>query len=395
MKKRILIIVALLLVGIAGFFAYRHFTGLDDESGLRFSGNIEVTEAQMSFRIGGRMQQRLVDEGDMVTAGQLLARLDKSDQRIGVDQAEANLAHARAVLAELEAGSRVEDIDRAEARVLQARFSLSELENGSRVEDIAAAQAELDRAVAAEKSAVVQLNRAHSEYERYSRLFKTNGVSKDVFEDFKARYDTAVNQVTEAEGRTRSASQQLSLLKAGPRIEQIRRAEAALKQAEAEYALIKAGPREEVIEQARAQVKVAAAGLEHAQQQLAYTELLSPMNGVVLSVVAEPGEYLNPASPVLTLGRLDKPWLRAYINERDLGRIRLDQAVEVSTDSFPDKIYQGRVSYISAQAEFTPKTVQTFEERVKLMYRIKVSLDNDNNELKPGMPADGFISFTK
>ncbi len=393
MKKRILIIAVLLLTSIAGVFAFRHFTGLDDESGLRFSGNIEVTEAQMSFRIGGRLQQRLVEEGDAVTTGQLLASLDWRDQQIGVDQAEANLAHARAVLAELEAGSRPEDIDRAQAKVMQARYSLNELENGSRVEDIAAAQAELDRAVAAEKSAVVQVNRAQSEYERYSRLFKTDSVSKDIFEDFKARYDTAVNQVTEAEGRTRSAVQQLSLLKAGPRIEQIQQAEALLQQAEAEYALIKAGPREEVIEQARAKLQAAAAGLDQARQQLAYTGLLSPMDGVVLSVAAEPGEYLNPASPVLTLGGLDRPWLRAYINETELGRIKLGQVVEVRTDSFPDKTYQGRVSFISAQAEFTPKTVQTFEERVKLMYRIKITLDNDANELKPGMPADGFIGF--
>jgi HlyD family secretion protein len=119
------------------------------------------------------------------------------------------------------------------------------------------------------------------------------------------------------------------------------------------------------------------------------------MNAVVLSISAEAGEYLNPATPVLTLGHVAKPWLRAYINETDLGRIKLGQQVEVTTDTFPDKTYPGRVSYISSQAEFTPKTVQTFEERVKLMFRIKVLLDNPDNELKPGMPADGFIEFSE
>ncbi len=117
------------------------------------------------------------------------------------------------------------------------------------------------------------------------------------------------------------------------------------------------------------------------------------MDGVVLSTSAEAGEYLNPATPVLTLGRIDKPWLRAYIPEPALGRIKLGQEVAVTTDAFPDKTYSGRVSYISSQAEFTPKTVQTFEERVKLMFRIKVLLDNPENELKPGMPADGIIDF--
>ncbi|MGB3225761.1 MAG: efflux RND transporter periplasmic adaptor subunit, partial [Desulforhopalus sp.] len=169
---------------------------------------------------------------------------------------------------------------------------------------------------------------------------------------------------------------------------------AALQQAEAEYALIIAGPRKESSVQGRAKHQIAAETLNQARQQLIYTELFAPMDAVVLSTAAEEGEFLNPASPVLTLGRIDKPWLRAYIHETDLGRIKLGRRVEVTTDTYPGKVYLGRVSYISSQAEFTPKTVQTFEERVKLMYRIKVLLDNPDNELKPGMPADGRIDFS-
>lgn len=394
MKKRLLILIPLLLIAIAGAVVYRYFTGFDDDLALMFSGNIEVTEAQMSFRIPGRLQERLVEEGDSVSINQLLARLENTDQTIAVAQAEASLAHARAVLAELEAGSRQEEIARSEARVLQVRHSLSELQNGSRAEDIETARAELDRAAAAEESAIVQLNRAQNEYDRYGQLLKSNAVSKDIFEDLRAGYNTSQNQVKEAQARTRIAAQQLRLLEAGPRIEQIRQAEAELQQAEAEFALIKAGPRVERIDQARAQVQGAEEGVNQARQQLAYTELSSPMKAVVLSVAAEPGEYLNPSSPVLTLGRMEKPWLRAYVHEKALGRIKLNQEVDVSTDSFPDKIYKGRISFISSQAEFTPKTVQTFEERVKLMYRIKVALDNPDNELKPGMPADGVVSLT-
>ena len=394
MKKRLLIIIPLLLIASAGAVVYRYFTGFDDDLALMFSGNIEVTEAQMSFRIPGRLQERLVEEGDSVSIDQPLARMENTDQTIAVAQAEASLAHARAVLAELEAGSRQEEIARSEARVLQVRHRLSELQNGSRAEDIETARAELDRAVAAEESAIVLLNRAQNEYDRYNRLIKSNAVSKDIVEDFLARYNTSQNQVKEAQARSRIAAQQFRLLEAGPRIEQIRQAEAELQQAEAEFALIKAGPRVEIIDQARAQVQGAEEGVNQARQQLAYTELSSPMKAVVLSVAAEPGEYLNPSSPVLTLGRMEKPWLRAYVHERALGRIKLNQEVDVSTDSFPDKIYKGRISFISSQAEFTPKTVQTFEERVKLMYRIKVALDNPDNELKPGMPADGVVSLT-
>lgn len=395
MNKKLRIILPLLAAVIGALVVFNIFNHRNDGTSLRFSGNIEVTETQMSFRIAGRMEERQVEEGDTVVAGQVVARLEKSDQTIALAQSAANLAYTEAVLAELVAGSRKEDIDRAEAKVMQARHSLTELRNGSRIQEVESARAERDSAKAAEQSAIVQLKQARIDQNRYSSLYKDNSVSKNALETYQTLLETAENRVKETHARTKAADERLALLKAGPRIEQIRRAEAVLKQAEAEYALIKSGPRIESIDQARAKVRGAEETVNYAKQQLRYTELAAPMNAVVLSTSAEEGEYLNPASPVLTLGRVEKPWLRAYINEKDLGRIQLGQQVEVSTDTFPDKTYQGRVSYISSQAEFTPKTVQTFEERVKLMFRIKVLLDNPDNELKPGMPADGLIKFSE
>ena len=394
MKKRLRIIIPLLILAVAGVSLYNFLKSRADATALRFSGNIEVTEAQMSFRIAGRLAERTVAEGDTVRTGQILARLDRSDQTIAVAQAEANLAYAEAVLAELIAGSRTEDIDRAAARVVQARESLTEMQRGSRNEEVERGRAEQASARASEQAAIVQLDQAKIDFDRYTSLYKDGSVSKTVLETYQTSLKTAENRVKEAEGRTRAASEQLSLLKAGPRIEQIDRTAAALKQAEAEYALIKAGSRKESIDQAQAKVRIAVEGVNQARQQLSYTELPSPMDGVVLSTAAEVGEYLNPASPVLTLGQIDQPWLRAYIHEKDLGRIQLNQEVKVQTDSFPGKNYAGRVTYISSQAEFTPKTVQTFEERVKLMYRIKVTLANPENQLKPGMPADGRIDLS-
>ncbi len=110
-----------------------------------------------------------------------------------------------------------------------------------------------------------------------------------------------------------------------------------------------------------------------------------------MSKSAEPGEYLNPGSPVIALADLDRVWLRAYIGARDLDAISLGAEVAVTADAYPDKTFRGRVAFISSQAEFTPKTVQTFEERVKLMYRVKIDLDNRSRELKPGMPADAHL----
>ncbi len=395
MKKRLQIILPLAALIFASVFGYHFFTESDDDSLLKFSGNIEVTETQMSFRIPGRLLERLVDEGDRVRSGQLLARLDNSDQLIALAQAEGNLAYAKAVLAELEAGSRQEDIDRTNARVEQARETLTELQNGSRSQEVEASRAEFESTKAAEQSANVQLKQAKNDLNRYTNLYKENSISKNILESYQNLFETAENQVKVAEAHSRTVKEQLGLLLAGPRIEQIRKAEAALRQAEAEYALVKAGPRKESIEQARAKVTVAAEAAKQARQQLIYTELKAPMDAVVLSSAAEAGEYLNLASPVLTLGQISTPWLRAYIHEKGLGRIQLNQKVEVSTDSYPDKTYAGHVSYISSQAEFTPKTVQTFEERVKLMFRIKVSLDNPDNELKAGMPADGIIHLAR
>jgi HlyD family secretion protein len=394
MKKRLRIILPFLGAIIIGIIVFNVFNHRHDASSLRFSGNIEITEAQMSFRIPGRLEERTVEEGDSVKANQTVARLEKSDQTISLAQAEANFAYTKSILAELESGSRKEDIDRAAARVMQARQSLTELQNGSRIEDIESAKADLNSAKAAEQTAIVQLKQAKIDQNRYLSLYKKEGVSKNTLETYQLLFETSENQVKEARARTKAAKQRLELQKIGPRIEQIHGAEAALKQAEAEYALTKAGPRKESIDQARAKVQVAGETVNQAKQQLAYTQLNSPMDAVVLSTSAEAGEYLNPASPVLTLGRVDKPWLRAYIHESDLGRVKLGQQVVVTTDSFPEKTYPGRVSYISSQAEFTPKTVQTFEERVKLMYRIKVMVDNPDNELKPGMPADGLIEFS-
>jgi len=394
MKKRLRIVLPLLLAIIVGIIIFSVFNHRNDGTSLRFSGNIEVTETQLSFRIPGRLEKRLVEEGDTVVAGQTVARLEKSDQTIALAQAEANLAYAGSVLAELIAGSRQEDIDRAGAAVMQARQRLTELQNGSRFQEVESARADLNSAKAAEQSAVVQLKQAAIDKNRYVSLYKDQSVSKNSLETYQNLYETAENKVKEAAARTKSAKEKLALLEAGPRIEQIQAAEAALKQAEAQYALIKAGPRKETIDQAKAKERIAAENVNQARQQLSYTELVAPMNAVVLSTAAEEGEYLNPASPVLTLGRLDAPWLRAYIHEADLGRVKLGQKVAVTTDTFPGKTYSGHVSYISGQAEFTPKTVQTFEERVKLMFRIKVLLDNPENELKPGMPADGFIEFS-
>ena len=394
MKKRGPILIVSVLIIVAAMAWFLLFEEENKSDTIMVSGNIEATDVQLGFKITGTLEDCFVAEGDTVSKGLLLARLENMDQKIAVRLAEANLARAKSVLSELEAGSRPEEIVLSNAKVLQARQMVLELTRGSRVQEIESARSDLETARAAVKSAQAQLTQAKADYDRFLTLYTESGVSQRDFKLYETQYEVARNRATEAETKVNIARQALSLRREGPRSEQIEKAKAALVQAQAEYALVKAGPRKEKIDQAMALVDEAEQRVNQARQQLSYTELWAPRAGVILSRSAEPGEYLNPSTPVVTLGDLAHPWLRAFINETDLGRIKLKDKVVVTTDSFPDKQYQGILSFISSQAEFTPKSVQTFEERVKLMFRIKVELSNPQGELKPGMPADAVIPIS-
>jgi HlyD family secretion protein len=390
MRKRVFI-VALIVVPAAVITVLVLTNNNDDNGSVVLSGNIEVTDAALSFKVPGHLSERLVDEGESVAAGQPLARLDPADQELAVAQAEANVALAEAVLAELQAGSRPQEISQTAAQVQRARAGLSELERGSRGQEIAAAEAGVERAQAIADQAEVQLALARADYHRSAELYEAGVTPRQQYDAAETARDAAQRSLESALAAVAEAREQLSLVREGPRQETIEQAQAALRQAEALHSLAVTGPRAEAIEQAEAQLGIARELLRQARQQLAYTELDAPFAGVVLSKVAEPGEYLNPGSPVLTIGNLETVWLRAYINEQDLGRAVLGQQVAVTTDTYPDKLYEGRISFISSEAEFTPKAVQTSAERVKLMYLVKIELDNPGQDLKPGMPADARI----
>jgi HlyD family secretion protein len=292
---------------------------------IKISGNIEVVDAQLSFKIPGRIAERAVSEGDHVKSGQLIARLDDMDQREQLAVRKAELAAAQAALAELEAGSRPQEIASAEAAV---------------------------------RSAEAERRQAQLDYERAQELVKQAAIAQRDFDVSDAQRKVADAHVADAQERLK---------------------------------LVREGPRAETIQQARARVQQAEAALAVAQTQLEYTQLSSPMDGVVLSHSVEKGEYVSPGTPVVTVGDNVHLWVRGYVEEADLGRIRHGEHVAVTTDSLPGKTYDGVIGFISSEAEFTPKTVQTSKERVKLVFRIKVYVDNPNDELKPGMPADVVI----
>jgi HlyD family secretion protein len=320
MKKRLLLIVVLLAAAAAGIW---HFQGRPDRSAdvLRFSGNVDIREVNLGFRVPGRLAEVLKEEGEEVRAGELLAHLDREPFLREVEEARARVGAARAQLELLEAGHRPEEIAQA-------------------------------RAVVREREAT----RANAErvYRRQEDLLADNAVAIQERDDAQARFN-------EADARLLSAREQLRLLEAGFRIEEVAAAQAELARAEA--------------------------ALAGATLRLEDTALKAPSDGVVLTRAQEAGAILAAGTPVFTISLNSPVWVRAYVSEPQLGRLRPGMPMAIYTDSAPDQPYLGHVGYISPRAEFTPKQVETAELRTSLVYRFRVVVENPDAGLRQGMPV--------
>jgi len=380
MKKLMLLIPVVVVAGLL-LYQYSRRNSRNDSHVIRVSGNIEVIDVELSFRIAGWVKERPIDEGQMMKPGQLAARLDSTELEEQVAMSEAELDSSRAALAELRAGSRPEEIAQAQAGVQRFKAALDELVAGSRPQEIAAAEA-------AVQAAGAEADRLKTDFDRIRKLRERNAATEQEYTTSKALHDGAA-------AKLREAQEQLKLVKEGPRVEKIEQARASLKEATERLTLVRKGPRQETIDQARAQVERMKQSLALAKTRLEYATLVSPISGVVLSKNIEPGEFVSPGTPIVTVGDLENVWVRAYISETDQGLVKLGQKVRVTTDSYPLKVHWGVVSFIASEAEFTPKNVQTPKERVKLVFRVKVDIRNPDMELKGGMPADAEILLEK
>jgi HlyD family secretion protein len=271
-NKRLVAAVVAAAVIAAVFFGARFFLS-HPHNAIKVSGNIEATEVRLSFRVPGKITERIADEGWSLKTGDIVAKLDTDE--------------------------------------------LSRIRNE--------AKASLD-------AAEYQYKLAKDDYERAEKLYEAGSISTQKRDAAKTTSDSA-----------------------------------------------------------KANMDALKAAFELAETRLGFVELASPLNCYVLVRSAEAGEVVQAGSTVFTVADLNDIWLTAYINEKDLGKVKLNQEAVIMTDSHPGKRYKGRISFISEEAEFTPKQIQTQEERVKLVYRIKIQIDNPTLELKPGMPADGYI----
>jgi HlyD family secretion protein len=304
------------------------------------SGFVEATEVQIAPEFGGRIVDLAVAEGDRVESGKLIARLDTRDTELQLQRLRAERAAAEAQLRLLAAGSRTEDIRQAEAQVRAA-----EADVGTIATEVAAAQLDLDR---------------------YEALLQANAGSRKQRDDAKARVDMARERQEGAQARVRAARDALDRLRAGAR------------------------PQE--IDAARARVASVDAQIAALDKSVADATVASPVAGIVTQKQAEPGELIARGTPLVVVTDLDNAWANLFVPEPMVPRVKLGQAATVYTDAGGEGL-AGKVTFVSPRAEFTPRNVQTAEERSKLVYRIKVAVDNRAGVLKQGMPVDAEIKL--
>jgi HlyD family secretion protein len=307
---------------------------------LRLSGHVEATEVRIAPDVGGRVVEVGVAEGDRVHAGQLVARLETTDAELAMARARAERAQADAQLRLLLAGSRAEDIRQAESQV---------------------AAAEADVAVARAEAAA-----ARTDLMRFELLVQRDSGTRKERDDAAARVDVATERVRAGERRVDAAREVVARLEAGPRSQEVETARARLAAADAQIATL--------------------------QEALDDATVTAPADGVVTQRLIEPGEVIARAAPIAVLTDLDRAWATVYVDEPMVPRVTLGQRATVYTDAGGPGI-PGTVSYVSPQAEFTPRTVQTAEERSKLVYRLKIQVDNRAGVLKPGMPVEAELDL--
>ena len=303
-----------------------HRPGDGSEATISASGHVEATEVRVSAQVPGRVETLLFKEGDRVTAGQELVRLDTTDTRLALDAARAERAQAQADLSLRVAGSRKEDVAEGEAQLKRA-------------------EAELDG--------------AGKDLERMEGLLATGSGTTKGRDDARTRRDLAAAGVDAARERLRK---------------------------------LRAGSRPQEIAAARARVAAADAKIAQRDQELQYATVHSPLAGVVTEKLVEAGELASRGTGLAVIVDLDAPWVTVYVGEPDLGRIRIGEEAQVVTDD--GQARNGRITFIASKAEFTPKNVQTRDERVKQVFKVKVGLENRDGLFKPGMPAEARLART-
>ena len=322
------------LVLAAATVLFTACNGGSEEEAPRASGYVEATEVRVAPLVGGRVVEVAVQEGDRVQVGAVLARLDTADAEIALQRARAERDQAVAQLRLLQAGARAEEVRQARAQAETAEAEIKAVES--------------------------ELQSAEADLQRFEALLRNNSGSRKQRDDAATRRDVAAARVTAARQRSRAAREALARIEAGARPQEIAAARARVAAVEAEVASLEKNLKDAVLE--------------------------SPAAGVVTAKLIDAGEVVAPRTPIVVVTDLDHAWANVYVDEPLVPRLKLGDKVVLVTDA--GQRLEGSISFISPKAEFTPRNVQTAEERSRLVYRIKVTTDNREGILKSGMPVE-------
>lgn len=329
---RVLFFGLTVLMGISALGCSKQNT----DGNLYVSGTVEATEIVISAEAGGKIREITAEEGTMVQKGTVVARIDSTIQALQVQQAEAALKAAQA--------------------------SSKQTRTGNREELIAQARAGVEQVDALVRGAKESTENAFYNLNRIKALTNDGGATIQQLTEAQTRYETAKAQLEAYQAQRKSAQEQLDLLKNGSTKETINIADANTAQAQVNLAIAKA--------------------------QLAKSTVISPGKGIISTVNFNEGEFAPPGSPIYTLTDTKDLTIRVYVSEKELPKVKIGQKAEIFVDAYPGEAFHGKVSYISSTSEFTPKNLQTAEERVNMVFAVKVKITDGGDRLKPGLPAD-------
>jgi multidrug resistance efflux pump len=373
--KTILISVGVLVAvgGAVGFY----YPFANRERTLQLPGTVETQEVRLSSKVGGRVKKVAVQEGDMVKPGQPLVVFESPELEAQRDQLQAKLQAAEAARTKAYNGARIEEKALARAAVDSAKARLDKLTAGFRVEEIDQARFDAISAEANCEQALKDWNRERSLYPGSTS---------------KASIDQAEANYFRLKGLLESAKAKLKMMENGSRVEEIAEAGAELQKAQANLDLLLAGTRAEDLADADAKVAELRARLLEVDVQLREAVVVAPEKAVVEVVAVRPGDVVGPNQPVVRVLRADDLWVKTFVSEVDLGKVSLHQTVTVTCDSHPGMKFQGTVVQIAAESEFTPRNVQSIDERRHQVFAVKVRVADPKGVFKSGMAADVYLT---
>jgi HlyD family secretion protein len=376
MKRRLLIslIILAVVVPVSGYYLYSTgnlslFAATSDQ--IVVSGFIESDQVNVTAEVGGRIEAIAADEGGPVTAGEPIVRLDPALLNAQLTQAQDAVDTAQAQLTQIRNGPSPSEVSAAQAAVLAAQQNYDKVKTGPTQDQLAQLKAAVDNAKAV-------LDQAQAAYDRVGGASNPFiGMSKEsaALQQATSSYTAAAAAIDEARSH--------------PTTSELAAAQSQVLQAQA--ALDRLAPTADAIAVAQAQVRQAQDALAVLQVQASRLTIASPLNGVVAQRVAHVGEIAEPGASLLTVTQLDPVRLTIYVPEVRLGQIKLGDEIGIQVDSFPGRVFKGKVIFIASQAEFTPRNVETKDQRVNTVFAVKLQIVNPDSALKPGMPADATL----